>query len=137
MEIRAQRALTMTGAPLGGYRITGLLASGGMGLETLLNFDWELALGEEKVSRAELLELARQKSPLVKFRGQWIEAGAAMIAIDTLVHNFLHRTGILRQLRADHPYGSGCYATGGCAAIIEHIAGEIDARRFLITISTA
>jgi hypothetical protein len=63
-------------------------------------------------------------------RSAWIEAGTVMIAIDTLVHNFLHRTGILRQLDADHAYGSGCYAPGGCAAIIERIAGKIDARRF-------
>ena len=60
----------------------------------------------------------------------WIEAGGAMIAIDTLVHNFLHRTGILRQPGADHAYGPGCYRPGGCADIIERIAGKIDARRF-------
>jgi len=63
-------------------------------------------------------------------RPAWIEAGTVMIAIDTLVHNFLHRTGILRELGADHAYGPGCYAPGGCAAIIERIAGKIDARRF-------
>ncbi len=32
-----------------------------------------------------------------------------MIAIDTLVHNFLHRTGILRRFEADHAYGAACY----------------------------
>jgi hypothetical protein len=63
-------------------------------------------------------------------RPTWIEAGTVMIAVDTLVHNFLHRTGILSHLQADHPYGSGCYAPGGCAAIIERIADKIDARRF-------
>jgi hypothetical protein len=63
-------------------------------------------------------------------RPTWIEAGAVMIAVDTLVHNFLHRTGILRDMRADHPYGPRCYAPGGCAEIIERIAGHIDARRF-------
>jgi hypothetical protein len=63
-------------------------------------------------------------------RPAWIEAGTVMIAIDILVHNFLHRTGILRESHADHPYGPGCYAPGGCAAIIERIAGKIDARRF-------
>lgn len=63
-------------------------------------------------------------------RSTWIEAGTVMIAIDTLVHNFLHRTGILRQLQADHAYGSDCYAPGGCAAIIERIAANIDVRRF-------
>jgi hypothetical protein len=60
----------------------------------------------------------------------WVETGAVMIAIDTLVHNFLHRTGILRQLGADHAYGPGCYRPDGCAAIIERIANQIDARRF-------
>src|SRR5205814_85071 len=59
----------------------------------------------------------------------WAEAGAVMIAVDTLVHNFLHRTGTLRELKAEHAYGSGCYAPGGCAAIIERIAGNLDARR--------
>ena len=33
----------------------------------------------------------------------WIEAGAVMIAVDTLVHNFLHRTGILARLGAKSP----------------------------------
>jgi hypothetical protein len=63
-------------------------------------------------------------------RPAWIEAGAVMIAVDTLVHNFLHRTGILWDFGAEHPYGSRCYDPNGCAAIIECIAGHIDARRF-------
>jgi len=36
----------------------------------------------------------------------WHEVGASMIAIDTLVHNFLVRTGILARFRADHSYGA-------------------------------
>ena len=47
----------------------------------------------------------------------WHEVGASMIAIDTLVHNFLHRTGILHRFGADHAYGSACYRRGGCADI--------------------
>jgi hypothetical protein len=60
----------------------------------------------------------------------WIEAGAVMIAVDTLVHNFLHRTGILGRLGASHLYGPACYAPAGCAEILESIAAKIDARRF-------
>jgi hypothetical protein len=60
----------------------------------------------------------------------WIETGACMIAIDTLVHNFLHRTGILRRFNAQHVYGLDCYRTGGCMEIIEHAATKIDARQF-------
>jgi hypothetical protein len=60
----------------------------------------------------------------------WREVGAAMIAIDTLVHNFLHRTGILARFGADHLYGPGCYRPGGCADIITLVAEQIDARGF-------
>ena len=63
-------------------------------------------------------------------RPLWLEAATMLIAVDTLVHNFLHRTGILHDWHADHLYGAGCYAPGGCADIIERIAGNIDARRF-------
>lgn len=60
----------------------------------------------------------------------WSEVGASMIAIDTLVHNFLHRTGILHRLGATHPYGAACYRTNGCADIIQTVSTRIDARPF-------
>ena len=62
-------------------------------------------------------------------RERWLVTSASMIAIDTLVHNFLHRTGVLRRLGAEHPYGC-CYGPGGCAEIIEGLARRIDAREF-------
>ena len=63
-------------------------------------------------------------------RRRWREVGGSMIAVDTLVHNFLHRTGILRRFRAHHAYGLACYRPGGCAEIIETVADQIDARQF-------
>jgi hypothetical protein len=63
-------------------------------------------------------------------RALWTEAGAVMIAVDTLVHNFLHRTGILRRLRATHGYGPACYGSDGCAVILDRIAATVDARQF-------
>src|SRR3984893_14902585 len=39
----------------------------------------------------------------------WTEVGGSMIAIDTLVHTFLHRTGILARFNANHLYGVACY----------------------------
>jgi hypothetical protein len=60
----------------------------------------------------------------------WFAVGKDMIAIDTLVHNFLHRSGILDDCGAQHGYGVGCYAKGGCADIIHAIAAQIDARAF-------
>jgi hypothetical protein len=61
---------------------------------------------------------------------RWREVGGAMIAVDTLVHNFLHRTGILQRFEAEHSYGPACYRPRGCAEIIETIAREIDASQF-------
>ena len=63
-------------------------------------------------------------------RPSWLEVGVQLIAVDTLVHNFLHRTGILRRFKAAHPYGPGCYRLGGCAEIIARAAQQIDARAF-------
>jgi hypothetical protein len=62
--------------------------------------------------------------------GLWIEVGGSMIAIDTLVHNLLHRTGILARFNATHLYGAACYRPGGCADIIAAVAQRIDARQF-------
>ncbi len=59
----------------------------------------------------------------------WFETGVSMIAIDTLVHNFLYRTGILRRFNAQHAYGPACYRANGCADIITQIAARIDARQ--------
>jgi hypothetical protein len=63
-------------------------------------------------------------------RPVWFETGTAMIAIDTLVHNFLHRTGILHACGRAHHYGVGCYAEDGCADIIKNLSKLIDARTF-------
>ena len=63
-------------------------------------------------------------------RNRWHLTGGSMIAIDTLVHKFLYRTGILLRCRAEHPYGQRCYENNGCAGIVEKIARRIDAQEF-------
>jgi hypothetical protein len=62
-------------------------------------------------------------------RPRWVEIGASLVAVDTLVHNLLHRTGILQSLAKTHAYGPACYRPNGCAAVIDHLARQIDARR--------
>jgi SNF2 family DNA or RNA helicase len=54
-------------------------ASGGLSLDAVVHFDWEVALGGEPISFKELQELARLKSDLVKIRGQWVELNAQEI----------------------------------------------------------
>ena len=52
---------------------------GGMNLDTILQFDWELSLGDQKLSLNELETLARLKMPLVRVRGQWVEVNPGEI----------------------------------------------------------
>ena len=61
---------------------------------------------------------------------RWQAAGAQLIVIDTLVHNWLHRTGILNAFNAQHLYGPKCYGPNGCADILRRAALLIDARRY-------
>lgn len=77
-----------------------------------------------KMSLSTLLIGAREVRP------SWFEVGKSMIVIDSLVHNFLHRTGLLDQCGTPHAYGARCYAGGGCAEIIKSIAHDIDASAF-------
>lgn len=43
----------------------------GLDLATVMQVNWEVALGEEHLSAQELTALAKFKQPLVMFRGQW------------------------------------------------------------------
>ena len=51
----------------------------GLSLESLVQFDWQLALGDAAISSSELTALAKLKAPLVKIRGQWVEVDADQI----------------------------------------------------------
>jgi len=50
-----------------------------MSLDEVVHFDWEASLGGAPVSLAELQMLAKLKSPLVKYRGQWVQLNAEEI----------------------------------------------------------
>ena len=63
-------------------------------------------------------------------RERWVTTGASFVAVDTLTHNYLHRTGILSRLDSTHAYGPACHAPGGCADVIAALAARIDAREF-------
>ncbi|HEX6341447.1 DEAD/DEAH box helicase [Umezawaea sp.] len=43
-----------------------------LGLKALVEYRWDLALGEDRLTEEELAELAAAKVPLVKVRGQWV-----------------------------------------------------------------
>ena len=44
-----------------------------MGLETLVDYDWTVALGDEELSLEEITRLAQAKTSLMQVRGRWTE----------------------------------------------------------------
>ncbi|RUR73726.1 helicase [Nostoc sp. PCC 7120 = FACHB-418] len=46
---------------------------GRLGLQSLLNFQWHLAIGGQTISKAEFDRLVALKSPLVEINGEWVE----------------------------------------------------------------
>ncbi len=44
-----------------------------VGLDTFVNYRWQIALGETALSLKEFERLAAQRAPLVRVRGQWVE----------------------------------------------------------------
>ena len=76
---------------------TGAVTAGGVGLEQLVDFTWEAALGADKLTKRDLEQLdraAQAKRSLVRFRGQWIEIAADELAA------VLERAGTKDQARA-------------------------------------
>ncbi|HLY30794.1 MAG TPA: DEAD/DEAH box helicase [Ktedonobacterales bacterium] len=65
-------------------------AQGMMGLNAVVAFDWQVALGDQELSREELERLAALKEPLVRLRGQWVELQSA--EVETAL-NYLRKRG--------------------------------------------
>jgi hypothetical protein len=49
------------------------LGKGYFSLPNLIQYHYELAIGDQTVTEAEWLELVNAKTPLIQFRGQWVE----------------------------------------------------------------
>ncbi len=56
---------------------TGMTTEAGISLDSLMDFDYEIALGNETLSMKELQSLAKLKQPLVRIRGEWTQIDRA------------------------------------------------------------
>ncbi|MDQ7908846.1 DEAD/DEAH box helicase [Phytohabitans sp. ZYX-F-186] len=65
----------------GGRTAPGTVATASaVGMRSLVDYEWEVALGDEPLSEKELRELAKLKTPLVRLRGRWVELDAKHLA---------------------------------------------------------
>jgi SNF2 family DNA or RNA helicase len=51
-----------------------------VGMNELVSYDWQLALGDMVLTELEMQRLARAKSDLVRLRGQWVQADHTVLA---------------------------------------------------------
>ena len=107
------------------------MAAGGLSLGSMLEVDWDLALGDEILTHDELMHLAELKAPLVNLRGQWVQMSAEDIqaAIDFWKrgsHDTLAARDVVRMAlgEANTPGGmdfAGVDATGWIADLISKL----------------
>jgi SNF2 family DNA or RNA helicase len=50
------------------------------GLDTLIEFDWRIAIGDTDLTESEFNELVARNERLVRFRGQWVSLDPALLA---------------------------------------------------------
>lgn len=50
------------------------------GLDSLVDFDWRIAVGDTDLSETEFAELVARNERLVRFRGQWVSLDPALLA---------------------------------------------------------
>ncbi|MET1073372.1 MAG: DEAD/DEAH box helicase [Umezawaea sp.] len=75
-----------------------------LGLKALVDYRWDLALGEERLTEDELAELAAAKAPLVRVRGQWVHVDQQRLSAGFA---FLKRGGTGRMPAAQVLWRSG------------------------------
>ncbi len=57
----------------------GIVGRGILSMDSIVQYNWQLALGEEELSWEEFNKLAALKTPLVQVRGQWVELDPAQV----------------------------------------------------------
>jgi SNF2 family DNA or RNA helicase len=102
-------------------------------LDALLEFQWEVSLGDQTLTLDELRALARLKTPLVRVRGQWVELNPeeiqAALAFWTAKGgaSIAAREAVQMALGAAKPPGSlafaGVRASGWLADLLAQLEG--------------
>ncbi|MFG2086400.1 MULTISPECIES: DEAD/DEAH box helicase [unclassified Spirillospora] len=112
---------------------SGSAMASGFDMKAMVDFRWDLAIGDDSIDEAELEELARLKTPLVRLRGQWVELDERQLeaALDFLRHPRRGRMSAAEAIRAViHADEDALPLTGVDAggALGDLLSGEADRR---------
>ncbi|MCW3840322.1 DEAD/DEAH box helicase [Micromonospora yasonensis] len=108
-------------------------ASGGLGLDALVDYRWEVALGDQPLSAEELASLAELKSPLVRLRGRWVELDPKRLEAGLRLLRSAGELSVADLLRmglaeADRPDELPVLEVTADGALGELLAGEAERR---------
>jgi non-specific serine/threonine protein kinase len=102
-----------------------------LGLDALVDYKWELALGDQSLSAKELRELAKLKTPLVRLRGQWVELDARRLAAGLKLLKASGELTVADLLRlgltvADEPDALPVLAVSADGPLGDLLAGQVE-----------
>ncbi|WUH97026.1 DEAD/DEAH box helicase [Spirillospora sp. NBC_00431] len=112
---------------------SGAAVASGFDMKAMVDFRWDLAIGDDSIDEAELEELARLKTPLVRLRGQWVELDERQLeaALDFLRHPRRGRMTAAEAIRAVIHAGDDTLPLTGVdasGALGDLLSGEADRR---------
>ncbi|MFI0485163.1 DEAD/DEAH box helicase [Actinomadura sp. 9N215] len=112
---------------------SGSAVASGFDMKAMVDFRWDLAIGDDSIDEAELEELARLKTPLVRLRGQWVELDERQLeaALDFLRHPRRGRMTAAEAIRAVVHAGDDALPLTGVdagGALGDLLSGEADRR---------
>ncbi|GGL51683.1 helicase HelZ [Planomonospora parontospora subsp. antibiotica] len=109
-------------------------ASGqGFGLDQLVDFRMDLAIGDEAIDEEELAELARLKVPLVRVRGRWVELDdrqldAALKAVENRRAGVMTVAEVVREVVRGGDDGVPLVEVDADGLLGDLLSGEADRR---------
>jgi SNF2 family DNA or RNA helicase len=117
----------------GSIRESKLKTKGNLSLDTLVDFKWQIAIGDTALTKKDLEELAKLKTPLIRFRGEWVEIQPEQLkaALDFLkkgddaipLRQLIQLSLGALELPAELPF-HGTTGSGWAADLVRDISGE-------------
>ncbi len=104
-----------------------------LGLESLVDYQWQLSLGDEPLTDAELKALTELNAPLVRLRGQWVELDAKRLAAGLKMITSTGQMTVADLLHAglstaDGPAGLPVVSVTADGPLGDLLAGQVDRR---------
>jgi superfamily II DNA or RNA helicase len=125
-----QRRLRLRMRVGGKSRVAGAVSgNAGLALDELIAVDWQAVIGDDALTPRELAVLAKQKAPLVRFRGAWVaidprELGEIQKHLERGPRRIPLRDAVAAALAGESHEGDlpvSVAATGALAALLERL----------------